>query len=52
MLTHLRVPCFDPVVVKVMVPKVALATISRVILPAVDAAGGVRTCHANSHRWN
>ena len=46
--THLRVSGFDPVLVKVMAPKVALATISRVVLPAVDTSEEMRTWHTGS----
>jgi len=49
LLTHLGVSGFHPVLIKVMMPEVALVTIGRVVLPAVDAARGMRTQHTFSH---
>jgi len=45
--THLCVPGFDPVVIKLMSP--AFATIGGVVLSAIHAAGGVRARQAFRH---
>jgi len=46
--THLSIACFDPVLVKLMMPEVAFVTIGRMVLPAVKAARGVQAQHTFS----
>ena len=50
--THLSILCLDPILVKVMMPKVAFVTIGRVVPPAVDTTRGVQARHTFSHGGN
>jgi hypothetical protein len=47
--THLIVACLDPLLIKVMTPKITLAVIHSVGLPAVGAPGSMRACSAPWH---